>query len=70
MYPDILIALGSPGDRCVDHQQCAGGLCVTDDKNRTYCSRYCNSNPCPAQLPKCVAQGVIADGVNLMACSL
>ncbi len=60
---------GSLGAPCVDNSSCATGLCLTDNNNQRYCSRFCNSAPCPAALPHCLPVGVVADGVNLMACS-
>lgn len=57
---------GSPGAACVDNTSCASGLCVDMP---AYCSRFCNNAPRPSVAPKCVALGVMADGVNLMGCS-
>ena len=57
---------GSVGAPCQDNTGCASGLCLD---NPGYCSRFCNSAPCPSAIPKCVAVGIIADGINLMACS-
>ncbi len=57
---------GSPGAPCNDNTSCASGLCVD---NPGYCSRFCNDAPCPDNVPKCVALGQVADGINLMVCS-
>ena len=60
--------LGALGTGCNDNADCAGGLCVTDNQNRSYCSRFCNSAPCPATIPNCKPAGITADGVVLMTC--
>jgi len=54
------------GTACATNADCASGLCVDQPG---YCSRFCNSAPCPSVAPKCAAVGVVADGINLMACS-
>ena len=59
---------GALGDKCNDNLDCGSALCVGGPPG--VCSRFCNAAPCPSLLPKCVAVGIVADGVNLKVCSL
>ena len=57
---------GAPGAGCNDNGDCASGLCIDMPG---YCTRFCNSAPCPQTAPKCVSIGVKVNGIQLMACS-
>lgn len=68
----LLAGVGSLGDPCnpqSGNTDCASGLCITDNNNDSYCTRFCNAAPCPSSLPKCASIGIKADGITPMACT-
>ena len=64
----VAVGNGDIGASCTDQSNCRTALCLTDNNNLTYCTKFCNDGICPTGYT-CQDVGQTVDGVALMACA-
>jgi hypothetical protein len=62
------LGTGATGASCSDQSNCRSALCLTDNNNQTYCTKFCNDGLCQTGY-SCADVGQTVDGVALRACA-